>query len=197
MGKRPAPRMLQSEILGAEQRRIPRNMVVLGSTLVVVCVTCFVLAVAHEANGGSFESLNENPRLEDLYHAFVYNKHPPTVSPTPVPSINLGGEPVVAPGSYVTESSNKTLSDLQLKTRKDMEMVNLITRDIYRAKHHVDDRQAGAGAKHAGYDQCGIFFIPTKFDGVQHDLSAYSRLAGGGTHGSPIEFKQTVAKYGK
>merc|ERR1711907_847794 len=126
MGKRPAPRMLQSEILGAEQRRIPRNMVVLGSTLVVVCVTCFVLAVAHEANGGSFESLNENPRLEDLYHAFVYNKHPPTVSPTPVPSINLGGEPVVAPGSYVTESSNKTLSDLQLKTRKDMEMVKLM-----------------------------------------------------------------------
>ena len=43
------------------------QMVVLGSTLVVVFMMGFVLAVAHEANGGSFESLIENPRLEDLY----------------------------------------------------------------------------------------------------------------------------------
>merc|ERR1711988_1756724 len=159
-----------------------------GLAVLGVCL----VAVALVQNGGVFTSLAGSSSFTQLYDASVYSAKP-TLNPTPAPSVNIGGEPVIMAGSYITESTNKTISDLQVKAQKDMAMVQAITRDIHRNKQHQDDTQAGS-VPHAGFDgKTGVFFLPKKFDGVQKDLSAYERLESGGVHGTKAEvraFKQ-------
>merc|ERR1711988_121612 len=159
-----------------------------GLAVLGVCL----VAVALVQNGGVFTSLAGSSSFTQLYDASVYSAKP-TLNPTPAPTVNIGGEPVIMAGSYITESPNKTVSKLQLEAKKDMEMVNAITRDIHRNNQHQDDMQAGASTN-AGFDgHTGIFFVPKKFDGVPHDLSAYGKLAGGGIHGTPAEIAQIKA----
>merc|ERR1711988_1418060 len=156
-----------------------------GLAVLGVCL----VAVALVQNGGVFTSLAGSSSFTQLYDASVYSAKP-TLNPTPAPTVNIGGEPVIMAGSYITESTNKTVSKLQLEAKKDMEMVNAITRDIHRNSQHQDDMQAGAGLN-AGFDGAtNIFYVPKKFDGVQHDLSAYGKLAGGGIHGTPAEIAE-------
>merc|ERR1711903_341636 len=153
--------------------------------LAVLGVCCVV--VAHVQYGDlTLQELAAFPTK--LFDASVYTP-PPSRNPTPVPSINIGGEPVIAPGSFITESTNNTIATLQQKMRHDMQVVNMIPRNSARSRKYVDDRQAGGGNL-AGFDHKKIFWVPTKFNGVPHDLAAYGHLSGGGIHGTPAQVAQ-------
>jgi len=104
--------------------------------------------------------------------------------------------PVIAPGSFITESTNNTIATLQQKMRHDMQVVNMITRNSARSRKYVDDRQAGGGNL-AGFDHKKIFWVPTKFNGVPHDLAAYGHLSGGGIHGTPAQVAQIQQTQGQ
>merc|ERR1711907_10830 len=107
-----------SEVRAVEASAARKSMWVKIGGLAVLGL-CLV-AVALVQNG-SF--LAASSSFTQLYDASVY-PHKPTLTPTPAPTINIGGEPVIMAGSYITESTNKTVSKLQLEAKKDMEMVN-------------------------------------------------------------------------
>merc|ERR1712167_358888 len=118
--------------------------------LAVLGVCCVV--VAHVQYGDlTLQELADFPKLgkaaftTKLFDASVYTP-PPSRNPTPVPSINIGGEPVIAPGSFLTESTNNTIATLQQKMRHDMQVVNMITRNSA-SFPQIRRRQAGGRRK--------------------------------------------------
>merc|ERR1711934_1025364 len=117
------------------------------ATVLRICLLAAVLVADGSTTTEDLAGMPIIGTTTKLFSASVYTPAPtpPTQTPTPAPSINIGGEPVIMAGSYITESTNQTISMLQLKARKEMAMVQAITRDIHRNKQHVSGMQAGSG----------------------------------------------------
>ena len=93
-----------------------RNVRLLGGSLLVFCLLAGLL---HVHNGSHFQGLADLPRignaaLQQLYDKSVEETGAPSAAPTPAPSVKMGGEPVIMKGSYITDSTNKTISKKQL-----------------------------------------------------------------------------------